>query len=246
MSQAQTKSRDTMTMTEAEAEAAFAATDADQNAMVRVDAAAVDSDHAEVGEGTTIRRAFTMKNFLPATGYLDWIMKNVVGKGSGHHELVGRVYGMVYEAEKRTTRWKDKGEEKDIASIALSGDLQAQAKDGRTTTFDILFLPMAFATRIERALRNGAHQVEIDVDIGIEATGKVIPYEWTVTSYLSGRAERALRNMANSRSIGQPAASVARAQLTNQVTIDHTLPIDDEAEKAIAETEKVSAGGKRR
>lgn len=199
---------------------------------------------AEAGAGVKIRRAFTMKNFLPNPP-LPWINQNVVARPVGTHVMVGRVYGIVYSCEDKQTKWNDKL----IASIALAGDLQAQDLQGRTTTFDLLFLPMAFASSVARALRGGAHSVEIDVDIGLEATGKTIAYEWTVTSYLSGRAERALRNMANSRRIGGPAPQIA-AQLrlaADDRTIDGgpmdtMTPIGDVVDRALAEPVTAARG----
>jgi hypothetical protein len=164
----------------------------------------------QAADGTRVTRAFAMKNFVPSQ---DWIMQNVVSKGKGHHELVGRVYGTIYRAESREVTWQDKK----IASVALYGVVQAQPKDEtrNPVMVNMLFMPMAFAEQIQLALNAGAEKVEIDVDIGLEATGKTIPYEWTVTSYLEGYAERALRRIRQSRQIGR-AAPAAR-----QLTLDH-------------------------
>lgn len=172
-------------------------------------------DVAEAGSGQRVRRAFTMKNFLPSGDINKWVAANVVSKGVGTHVAVGRIYGVIAAAEAKETLWKSNrpGEgEKLIKSIALSGELQAEnAFTGEIVTMDTVFLPMAAASRIARAIADqprGA-RVQIDLDIGIESTGKAIPYEWTVTSYLSGHAERLLRSMRNSRRIGQAAPGVA-------------------------------------
>jgi hypothetical protein len=51
------------------------------------------------------------------------------------------------------------------------------------------------------------------VDIGVEATGKTIPYEWTVTAYLEGKAENAIKALRDRRKpqlqIAAPGASKA-------------------------------------
>ena len=39
----------------------------------------------------------------------------------------------------------------------------------------------------------GVQRAELDVDIGLEATGRTIPYEWVVVSHIGGEAQRALR-----------------------------------------------------
>lgn len=183
------------------------------------------------GEGVRVRRAFMMKNFLPdpsTGGVKQWIMQNVVSHGPGTHVSVGRIYGMVYESEPRETKQTANGVEKSIKSVALSGDLEAVSMAGEVSRFDMLFLPMAFAAQIHRALQSGANHVELDVDIGIAASGGNIPYEWTVTSYLSGKAERALGRMRAARQIGQPAKAVmastpAPAAITHAV--DHNPDI---------------------
>lgn len=157
--------------------------------------------HAVVdGDGVRVSRAFAMKNFLPDP---DWINKNVVANGRGSHVIVGRVYGLATKAEPRTVDWQGKV----IQSVALHGAFQAESRlTGEVRSVNLLFLPMAFASQVEAALRmEGSPSVEMDVDIGLEATGKPIPYEWTVTSYLEGRAERALRQLRGRRQIGQPA-----------------------------------------
>jgi hypothetical protein len=41
--------------------------------------------------------------------------------------------------------------------------------------------------------------VEIDCDIGVEATGKVIPYEWVVVAFREGEEMAVLKKMRASR-----------------------------------------------
>lgn len=196
-----------------EVEELNAATENLNSQVALADRGMTEADTPEAGAGVRIRRAFTMKNFLPGGDVNTWIAANVISKGVGFHRMVGRIYGTVQAWEPRETLWKGRpGEgEKTIKSIALSGNLQAENADtGEIVTMDMVFLPMAFAAQVSRAMEaNPGASVEMDVDVGIESTGKAIPYEWTVTSYLSGRAERQLRQLRNSRRIGQPAPGVA-------------------------------------
>lgn len=215
MSQTQTRDRTETTVgTTDEIEDLDAATGTVNHEVALTDQNTMQADVPEAGAGVRIRRAFTMKNFLPAGDVNTWIAANVTSKGVGFHKMVGRIYGSVQAWEARETQWKSPrpGEgEKVIKSIALSGNLQAEhGETGEIITMDMVFLPMAFASQIARAMQsNPGAAVEMDIDVGIESTGKAIPYEWTVTSYLSGRAERQLRQMRNSRRIGQAAPGVA-------------------------------------
>jgi hypothetical protein len=157
--------------------------------------------------GVRARRAWTMKNFLP---HPDWINQNVTPEAIGTHRLVGRVVGEVQKAERRTNTVVKGSKQEQIVSIALIGLFTAIDLAEAQSTFSMLFLPMAFAEQIEAALAmEGVTSVPLDVDIGLEKTGRTIPYEWTVTSYLEGRAQRALRQMVASRRTGSPARAAA-------------------------------------
>lgn len=159
----------------------------------------------ETSSGVRVRRAFTMKMFLPDD---NWIAQNVVAGGKGTHRIVGRVFGAVIGAEERTNTIVKGGKSETVRSIALKGTFEAQsALDGATETFSLLFLPMAFAEQAAAALSiNEGESLKMDVDIGLEATGKTIPYEWTVHTYYRGKAERAMRSMRDARRPGQPPA----------------------------------------
>lgn len=182
---------------ETEIDAISKAAEAENDVSLASDAA-LDGD-IQQGEGRRIATAFAMKSFLPDQ---DWIMKNVVAKGRGTHELVGRIFGTATRAIRKTNDWQGK----QLESIALEGTFEAEFKlTGEVRAVSVTFLPRAFALQVEVALASGAEAAHLDVDIGLEATGKTIPYEWTVTSYLEGRAERAMRALRGSRRIGQPA-----------------------------------------
>ena len=167
---------------------------------------------AEASNGTRARRAWSMKNFITDP---DWINVNIVSKGRGYHTLVGRIVGMANSAQRRENVIKKPGRpDETVVSVALVGLFTAQTVEGAEHSFSMLFLPMAFAEQVEAALAlDGVKGVPIDVDIGLEATGKTIPYEWTVTSYLEGRAQRALRKLVSARQIGKPAATVSTVAL---------------------------------
>lgn len=160
---------------------------------------------AYTSTGTRVSRAFGPKMLLPGgdAGRV-WIAENVLTKPVGSIILLGRVFGVATSYEKRTNEWQGK----QIASIAISGVFQAESKDGEVWAVSQVFLPMAFAIQIAEALDMEGNRVQMDVDIGLSPTGKSIPYEWAIVTYLEGRAQRAVRAIAGQRKIGQPPANV--------------------------------------
>lgn len=182
------------------------AVDADTVTFMPATPAHAADDHAyTTGDGNRVTRAFSPKFLLPDPGY---IMREVVAPSSVPgavkvHKMIGRLSGIVTRYEHRSNKATVNGVEKTIQSIGLVGVMQSENLDGEVSTVSIAFLPMAFAEQVSAAIDMGATAVQLDIDIGVIATGKPIPYEWTVTSYLEGRAERAIRQIRNSRKIGQ-------------------------------------------
>jgi hypothetical protein len=158
---------------------------AEAGAAEAADAAAIEG--AAIGpdgfEGVRVDQALTMPLLLPCARAeaVDWIMRNVVGRGRGTHVKVGRIYGIAVKATGKETEHQGKK----LASIMLTGTFGMEsALSGLTYEHADLYLPNGYARQIEAALSLGATQVEFDVDVGIEATGRTIPYAWTVIAYL--------------------------------------------------------------
>lgn len=152
--------------------------------------------------GVRARKAWAMKNFLPGNSQA-WINAEVVAKGKGTHVIVGRIIGQALRADRKAVDWQGK----QLESIALTGQFEAiPVHSNVPQAFSVLYLPMAFALQVEQALQSeGVRSVPLDVDIGVEATGKTIAFEWTVTSYLEGSAQRAMRRLRESRQTGRAA-----------------------------------------
>ena len=160
-------------------------------------------------QGVRARRAFTLKNFVPS---IDWIMKEVVGKGKGTKVIVGRVYGNV-------TSYTDKVNDIQgvpTASIALNGSFETDNYlDGEISRCVSVFLPMAYSEALKAAFVADPELklAEIDLDIGLEATGKSIPYEWVVIAHIEGKEMNALKRLRNSRPRPAFALTAPQAQL---------------------------------
>lgn len=164
---------------------------------------------AIASKGLRARKAFMLKQLVPSP---DWIMKNVVAGGKGTQITVGRVYGIVTRVERKTNTLNDG---KVVASIALMGAFQSESYvTDELSEAASVYLPLAYAEQVATAFENDKEMTsaEVDVDIGIEATGKTIPYEWVIIAFTEGAAVNVLRRLKGSR--GRPAN--APALLTDQ------------------------------
>lgn len=148
--------------------------------------------------GVRVRRAFMLKQFLPNP---DWINVNIVAKGKGTRAVVGRVFGIATGVERKVNTLPDGTPSE---SIVLKGTFQADGYvTGETGESSNVYLPMAYAEQVATIFAQGeVNTVEIDCDIGIEATGKTIPYEWVVIAFREGEQMDVLKRLRNSR--GRP------------------------------------------
>lgn len=159
-------------------------------------------------EGIRSRRAIMMKQLLPNQ---EWIIANVVPLGKGAKATVGRIFGLVQDYE---TKWNNiPGQDTPVESITLKGAIQYESYlTGEVGEGSSVYLPMAYAEKVRTVFMSGERKdadgnvtgndirvVEIDCDIGVEATGKIIPYEWVVVAYKEGEAMAVLKNLRNSR-----------------------------------------------
>lgn len=188
-------------------------------------------------QGVRARSAFMPRQFLPPGqgGGIDWINMNVVAKGKGTQAVLGRVFGVC-------TGWAEKENtlpngDKSV-SIILNGTFQAENyMTGEVSDASKLFLPTAYSQRVKTMFQSDPDLklVEVDADIGVEATGKTIPYEWVVVAYREGEDMGVMRRLKNSRgrpanappalvapTQGAPAALTDQSQAANPVTGEPT------------------------
>lgn len=174
---------------------------------------------APAGEskGVRARRAIMLKEFIPNA---DFIAKEVVGKGKGTIVMLGRVLGFVTStADKENTL--PNGEKS--ASVVCSGQFETENyMTGEISAASSVYFPSSFSEAIKAmfAADPELKVVEVDTDIGLEATGKTIPYTWVVVNHIQGEAQTPLKKLRSSR--GRPsnvpalAAPKAAAQLENK------------------------------
>lgn len=172
-------------------------------------------------EGKRARRVIVMKQFIPDA---DWINVNIVAKGKGTQVLVGRVFGVCtgYEDKENTLPNGEKSKQ-----IVLRGSFEAESYvSGEVTDGTGIYLPMAYAEKVKAlyAMMPDLKTVEIDCDIGLEATGKTIPYEWVVIAYREGEASDVMKRLKSSRArpAGAPALPAPAGGQATQIAAPAT------------------------
>lgn len=159
-------------------------------------------------EGVRARRAIMLKQFLPDP---NWIMTNVVVGGKGTRATIGRIFGIITGYE---TKWNNiPGQDQPVESIALRGMLQTENYiTGELGEGTMVYLPAAYSEKVRAILAQGERKneagevvgndvkaVEIDCDVGVEATGKTIPYEWVIVAFREGEEMAVLKRLRNTR-----------------------------------------------
>ena len=151
--------------------------------------------------GMRVDQALVMPALLPVAraDAVDWIMRNVVAHGRGTHIVVGRVVGAAFRAEWRETEWQGK----QLRSVLLTGEFRmVSTVTNLVRENSELWLPTGYAKALAAKLALYPDAIaEFDVDIGIEATGRTIPYAWTVVSHLRQRSSERLERLWGNRRV---------------------------------------------
>lgn len=193
-------------------------------------------------QGVRARRAIMLKHFLPGDG-IDWINKNVVAQGKGTRATFGRIYGVCTGYEIRTGALPDGTPSQ---SIALNGDFETENfMTGEIGSGTLAFIPAAYSEKVKAIFDSNAvtnekgeetgnlvRSVEIDIDVGVEATGKTIPYEWVVIAFKEGAEMAVLKNLRRSRE--RPAFVLSVGEGDKAITIP-ALPRPETAPLALLE-----------
>lgn len=156
--------------------------------------------------GIRAQRAILLKQFVPNP---DWINKNVVAHGKGHKVIVARVVGVVIGTRDKQGTLPDGTPS---TSIVLEGQFESESYlDGEIAAASSIYLPESFSGAIKAmfASDDALKTVQIDLDIGLEATGKTIPYTWVIINHVEQPATNLLKQMR----LGRPKPSGAVAML---------------------------------
>jgi hypothetical protein len=135
-----------------------------------------------------------LKQFVPNP---DWINVNVVAGGKGTRAVLGRIYGVATGFERKSNTLPDGSIS---ASIFVKGMFQSEGYvTGELSEASGVYFPMAYAEKIAACFDMGVKTVEVDCDIGLEATGKTIPYEWVVVAFREGQEMDVLKRIRGTR-----------------------------------------------
>jgi hypothetical protein len=169
--------------------------------ITRLDPNAVDALADDRGQ--RVGRILTTKDTLPA-GDPQFAQRLGV-QPVGTQVILASLVGVVNSTERKTTMWQGK----ELDSVWLNGEFEMVIRDtGEVKAAPTAILPKAFGITIETALAGikgefghdgNAAQLTIDCDIGLEATGRTIPYEWIVIYYREGKAQKAMRDARDRR-----------------------------------------------
>jgi hypothetical protein len=159
-------------------------------------------------DGTRARRALMLKQFIPNP---DWINKNIVAGGKGTQMAVGRIWGVATSIGRKQNTLPDG---KIVDSIVVNGIFQAESYlTGELSEASSVYFPMAYAEKIAALFASveGLKVVEVDCDVGLEATGKTIPYEWVIIAFREGEEMAVLKRIKGTRGRPTNAAPLALA-----------------------------------
>lgn len=129
---------------------------------------------------------------------VDWIMKNVVAKGPGTRVALARLIGVATDATVQQNNVKGQM----IDSIKLIGEFELTVfETGEVVIAGAAYLPKKWGTQVKMALDaagdDKGKRAEMLLTLGVQATGKSIPYSWTVNTHI-GRANSMLTGLKQS------------------------------------------------
>lgn len=143
--------------------------------------------------GLKVQTFIAPKDFLPGRDPA-WAIQKIAPLPRGQLVELGTLGGVVIGTERKTFKDPDGSTSE---SVWLKGDFVATAvnpETGEVTTMTSgnAIIPTSMAVKIENAFRQGAEKIMLDLEIGIEATGRMIPYAYRVTFYPDEAAQRAI------------------------------------------------------
>lgn len=125
------------------------------------------------------REFIAMGQLVPS---VDWINQHVVAKGKGTRVALARLIGIASKAQVQ----KNQHQGKELDSIRIDGHFKlTMLETGQMMQAPTAFLPKAWSKQVF-ALLDGADpstRVKMILALGVEATGKTIPYRWTVSMF---------------------------------------------------------------
>lgn len=141
-------------------------------------------------EGTRLENFISPRTFVAMAE----ILPMLAGLPIGQSVPLGHIGGMVRGYEKRESQLPLKsGDKAPPPSIWLRGEFEATSyQTGEITRSVWAILPRVMGELVAEALDNHEGEAILDIELGVAATGRAIPYTYTVTTYSATRAQTAL------------------------------------------------------
>lgn len=175
---------------------------------------AAQQEQQQESQGVRARRAIMLKEFVPS---VDFINMHVVAKGKGTKVMLGRIFGFVTGVGEKINTLPN-GEKS--PSIVFNGQFESENYlTGEISSASSVYFPASFSEMVKTmfTVDPDIKVVNIDTDIGLEATGKTIPYTWVVVNHIEGEAMTPLKRLRGARArpagIPQIAGPVAQKAL---------------------------------
>jgi hypothetical protein len=143
--------------------------------------------------GMTDDQGLRIETFISPRTFVtqEWCLKNVASQDRGYHVAIGTIAGYATASERRDSAMPVKPGDKPMPpSVWIKGEFEATVHEtGEVKSARWLILPRAAGDLIEQAFESGAERAYLDLELGVQATGRSIPYAYTVTAYGSRDSE---------------------------------------------------------
>jgi hypothetical protein len=152
----------------------------------------VEADDMAAAGPTVDNKGQLIETFLSGRDFAteQWALQHVAPQEPGYHITVGRIAGVATGGEWRESTYQPRSGEKLKPSYAAKGQFESTVlATGEIKTAPWCYLPRNAAELLAQAFDKGAEQVLLDLEIGLQATGKRPPYRWTVRTYNTRKTE---------------------------------------------------------
>jgi hypothetical protein len=156
----------------------------------RMDAMLAEAHAAIEREGMRLETFISPRTFAT----MEEILQLVAGVPKGDSVPLGHIAGDVRGFERRENSMPLKpGENPPPPSIWLRGKFDATIySTGEVRSASWCILPRVMGEAVADELRDGETSALLDIELGVSATGRAIPYAYTVTSFTANRAQAAI------------------------------------------------------
>lgn len=138
----------------------------------------------------------TARQFFPDP---EWINRELLPKGKGTQAITGRFYGDAYGWEETASTTLKNQDGSPVLSIRVDGNFEGMSLlTGELQRARSIYLPKTYALRVRDGLEarpDKSKSYPIQILVGVEATGKTIPYRYGVLSFVDDESTRRLAQM---------------------------------------------------